>query len=501
MMPLPSFEKSMITKFSGFALILILLIVLISNSSFQTISWHKDITAESYQDLNSDAIRPYTQNQWYWEYKKQPLVLRGGTDDDNLWQWTGKKLIDHLDLLQSLGGNFARNTMSDRNEGNVFAHEKNKQGKYDLAVWNDEYWNRLDNFLNETHRREIIVQVTLWDWFDLGSGRFPIHPLNPDNNINWESGVVNHRDDYYGGSLRTGNQKVLDYQHNYVDKLLSITFKYDHILYNIGNESSLGAEWENHWAKYLRKQATEARKEIYITSMQFLPSHSVRHVLTYRDLYSFVEISQNNQDSRGGRGKAHYDNVIHYRRMIEADSRGPLPMNNEKIYGAGDGRNYSSGTGREAEDRFWKNIFAGCAAVRFHRPEEMWGIGLSDRAQANIKSMSVFLGAFDIFNAVPYEGISMYAKDHEGYAMANMGKQYAIYLPGGRYSVELDPWIYAKRVKVKYLDIDSSEWSDEEIIEMEWELAGLTREYGFKRGISITSPANRPCVAIIEVME
>ena len=447
------------------------------------------------------SIRPYSKNPWYWEYKGEPVILRGGSDDDNLWQWTAKRLTDQLDLLQSLGGNYLRNTMSDRTEGNVFAHAKNNIGMYDLEVWNDEYWNRLDFFLDQTKKRNIIVQVTLWDWFDLAGDRFSIHPLNPENNVNWGHGVLTGRDDYYGGSLRTGNQEVLDYQHRYIDQLLSLTFKHNHVLYNIGNESSLGAEWENYWATYLNNKANQESKEIYITSMQFLASHSVRHVLTYRDMYSFVEISQNSQDSRGGRGKAHYDNVIHFRRMIKADQNGPMPMNNEKIYGSGDGRNYSSGTGREAEDRFWKNIFAGCASVRFHRPEGMWGIGLSDRAQANIKSMSMFLEVFDIFNAKPYEGIKMYSLAHEGYAMANTGKQYAVYLPGGRYSVELDPWVYVKKMKVKYLDIDSSTWSDEEIVVVEWEDGGLNSEYGYERGIPLTSPSNRPCVVVVDVIE
>lgn len=446
------------------------------------------------------AIQPFSKNPWYWEYHGEPIVLFGGSDNDNLWQWTGNKLTDHLDLLQSLGGNYVRNTMSDRDDDNIFAHTKNNQGKYDLTVWNDAYWDRLDFFLKETYSRRIIVQLTLWDWFDLDSSRFPIHPLNPENNVNWESGVINHRDDYYGGSLSSQNQKVVDYQNKYIDKLLSITFKYDHVLYNIGNESSLGVKWENHWAKYINDKASVADKKIYITSMQMEPNNSVRHVMTYNELFSFVEISQNNQDSRGGRGITHYSNIIKWRRMIESSPIGPIPMNNEKIYGAGNGSNYSAGTGREAEDRFWKNIFAGAASVRFHRPTDRgWGIGLSERAQINIKSMSMFLREFDIFNAVPYEGIKLYGAS-EGYALANTGKQYAIYLPGGRYSVEFDPWVYVKKLKVKYLDIDSSSWSDEEIIELKWE-EELSNYYGFQKGgINIMSPANRPCVAVLEVV-
>ena len=43
-------------------------------------------------------IQPYRENPWYWEYKGKPLVLIGGTDNDNLFQWTGEKLTEHLGI-------------------------------------------------------------------------------------------------------------------------------------------------------------------------------------------------------------------------------------------------------------------------------------------------------------------------------------------------------------------------------------------------------------------
>jgi hypothetical protein len=49
----------------------------------------------------------------------------------------------------------------------------------------------------------------------------------------------------------------------------------------------------------------------------------------------------------------------------------PMPMNNEKIYGVGEGANYSAGDGREAVRRFWRNLFAGafwvCGAISGRR--------------------------------------------------------------------------------------------------------------------------------------
>ena len=460
---------------------------------------YNEPTKEKKPLTNENDIKPYAKNPWYWQYDNQPILLYGGSDNDNLWQWTGAKLTDHLDLLVSLGGNYVRNTMSDRDEGDTFAFKQVAQGKYDLDEWNDAYWDKLSFFLEETSKRGIIAQLTIWDWFDLGGSNFEKHPLNPANNITWEDGAIKGRDDYYGGSLKATNQQVLELQKKYVDKLLSITFQYGNILYNMTNESSLGEEWENFWAKYVLDKANAYQKEIYLTSMNMVPSTGVRHVLSNRDIYSFVEISQNSQDSKGARGRAHWENVVKWKRIIRLSEGGPMPMNNEKIYGADDGRNYSAGSGKEAEDRFWKNIFGGAASVRFHRPEGSWGSGLTERAQKNIKAMTLFLKAFDVFSAGTYEGIK-YVGDSEGYAMANLGKEYAVYFPAGRFSLELDPWVFVEQVSIKYLDIDSGEWSDEETIALDWE-EELSDIFGFQRGISITTPDNRPCIAVIKVIE
>ena len=81
-----------------------------------------------------NAIQPYSENPWYWTYEGEPVVLIGGSDDDNLFRWTGEELTAHLDLLAFLGGNYVRNTMSDRDEGDVYAFEEIEEGQYDLDV-------------------------------------------------------------------------------------------------------------------------------------------------------------------------------------------------------------------------------------------------------------------------------------------------------------------------------------------------------------------------------
>lgn len=215
------------------------------------------------------SVKPYTKNPWYWEYKGEPIMLIGASDDDNLFQWGPDTLVQHLDLIQSVGGNYVRNTMSDRDEGNLFAPKKLDDGKYDLEQWNEEYWNRLKFFLDETEKRDIIVHLTLWDWFDLSGddvyGRFAIHPINPENNINWEKGTIKDAWDYYGGSLSNQNKEAIDYQHRYISKLISIAAQYNHVIYNIGNESGLGIEWDNYWARFIKDAAKKQGNTIHVT--------------------------------------------------------------------------------------------------------------------------------------------------------------------------------------------------------------------------------------------
>ena len=444
-----------------------------------------------------DPIQPYGENPWYWAYEGEPVVLIGGSDDDNLFQWTGEELTAHLDLLASLGGNYVRNTMSDRDEEDVYAFEEIEEGRYDLDQWNDAYWDRLAFFLQETSERDIIVQLTLWDHFDFHEG----HPWHPSSNVNYGPEVIDEEEEFYGGSVPDENEEILTYQRRYVDRILSITLRYGNVLYNINNEGSEPQAWDAYWASYIKEQAAEQGREIHVTSMIFDPSSSVRLAMTRRDLYTYTEISQNNQDSRGGRGPAHYANIMDWREKLESN---PMPMNNVKIYGAGVGQNYSAGTGQEAIARFWRNIFAGSASSRFHRPEGNWGIGLHEHAQTNLKAMSMLLEEFDIFETRPHNDLlSSYVAPSggsmEAYCLADIGQVYAVYFPEGRYTIDLDPWVFVDRLRVKWLDIDGGTWSEEEIVPVEWE--GDVDQWGHRGRVRLTTPSNAPSVALLEVVE
>ncbi|HBX64992.1 MAG TPA: hypothetical protein DEG32_02090, partial [Balneolaceae bacterium] len=193
----------------------------------------------------------------------------------------------------------------------------------------------------------IIVQLTLWDQFDISGHRWNTHPWNPENNSNMEAGSWEGKEDFYA-TVDNNDQQGLHFQQQFIEKLLGKTLEYGHVLYNINNESSESTEWQNYWAQFVKELGSKSSHEIYVTTMQFDPSTSVRHVMTYPEIFDFFEISQNNQDSRGARGQGHWDNIMYWRTKIASFPSGPMPMNNVKVYGGVDGVNYSAGSEKEA---------------------------------------------------------------------------------------------------------------------------------------------------------
>ncbi len=57
---------------------------------------------------DSARIRPYEANPFYRQYKDEPVLLLGGSWQDNLFNHP-VGLEEHLDLLKSVGGNYVRN--------------------------------------------------------------------------------------------------------------------------------------------------------------------------------------------------------------------------------------------------------------------------------------------------------------------------------------------------------------------------------------------------------
>lgn len=412
----------------------------------------------------SDRIQPYSQNPRYWQYQEEPVLLLGGTKDDNLFQIPD--LEEHLNALAACGGNYIRNTMSARDPGNAQPFKQLDNGKYDLDQWNPEYWSRLDRMLQLTADRGIFVQVELWAFHDFNRTTWPPNPWRPANNVNYDTTNTRLKDTavnlgtdrhefFFTVPALNDDERVLRYQNRFVERILASTLKHDHVLYCITNEihPQFSPEWGWYWAGYIKAKAAKTGKQIEVTEMFWEPdmkAEQQKASLDRSDVYSFFECSQNSANS----GQANGDSMQYVYSHLAKQSR---PINHVKIYGADNGPPWA-GKSIEAEKRFWRNIVGGSASSRFHRPDT--GLGLSDAAQTHIRSMRMLTAELDVFRCRPDIGYRLLEDraDDEAYLIYQAGSQYAVFFPAGG-SVGLNLTETDGEFHLKWLDIANSAWS------------------------------------------
>lgn len=402
----------------------------------------------------------YPENKFYWSYQQTPTLLLGASDTDNLFQWTGEKLTNHLDEIVSMGGNYVRNTMSGRGEDCVYPVEENSDGLFDLSVWNQEYWRRLENFLEETSKRDIIVQIEVWDCWDTGispfgdSDHWDNSPYNPKNNVNYtkkESGLpeswdyhpMNRDHPFYLAAPNLNDEtSVFQYQEKFVKKLLSITTEYQNVLYTICNETRLPEDFSTFWARFI-KENTEKPEKIFLSEMESDPN--VKPINNYPNLFDFAELAQIGEFHQ----TRHYEKLREMRQSIKDH---PAPLNIDKQYGSDEKPGRIHSTEEEVKRKMWRAIFAGCASFRFHRPG--YGIGLNSSSKKMIKSMRKAQEKFNLFEGEPDNSIIGGKRADQAYALTGKDQVLIYFTDGGK--IELDYEIEQK--SVKWLDIENSEW-------------------------------------------
>jgi hypothetical protein len=217
------------------------------------------------------------------------------------------------------------------------------------------------------------------------------------------------------------------------------------------NETNESPEWGAYWARYICARADETGVSVNLTEMWDAHDlHDAQHLNTFDhpELYSFIDISQNNHRP----ADQHWANAQDMRRRVR-ESGHIRPMNSVKIYGANTGQ---YGSGRDAQERLWRNIFGGLASSRFHRPTS--GIGLSPCAQAHIRSMRMLTDELDIFTCEPHNDLLSHRSWNEAYCTADPGRAYAVFFTDGG-NLQLDVGACgAAQFEVKWLDIRASEW-------------------------------------------
>ena len=189
----------------------------------------------------------------------KPVFLTGSHTWLNLQDFSTAPVLDYgayLELLSSLGHNFIRLWQLDRPYTNLagtplwgsvsplpFArtgpgYAADQGLKYDLAVFDQSYFERLRDRVQAARDRGIYVSIMLFDpaWVDADSRniQWQQHPFNPDNNVNALNLI---KADLY----TLNNQTWVGLMDKYVDKVIETVGDLDNVLYEVGNEGSLSS--------------------------------------------------------------------------------------------------------------------------------------------------------------------------------------------------------------------------------------------------------------------
>jgi hypothetical protein len=376
--------------------------------------------------------------------------------------------------MLEVGANVVRNTMSQREGIDLKPHLRIGEMKFDLDKWNPEYWQRFENFLKWCDERDIVIQIEVWDRFDFSRDLWEHSPWRPINNVNYTADEVGFKNVYGqhpsrdvqpffhsvpGMKMYTKKLELIrDYQEKFVDKMLSYSLGYSNVLYCMNNETSTPVEWGRYWMAFIRKRAAEARVEVMVADMfddGWKPRQSEKFQVAFEnpEIYSFIDVSQVNSRTFN---EDHWDNVIWLAK--ENERRNTRPLNNTKIYSDGE---FSFGTGLPVDgvERFWRNLIAGCASVRYHRPPA--GIGLNDVAKACIRAGRKATGVTPLWGMKARLDLLSGREKDEAYLAAKEGERYLLYFTDGG-EVGLDLSVVKGEMRLLWVDVSTGEWGGEE---------------------------------------
>ena len=318
------------------------------------------------------GIAIYEKNPFYWSYQGKPMLLLGGTKEDNIFQI--ENLREHLELLKSVGGNYIRCTLSSRDEGNLRPYATNDEGLFDLEKPNPAYWDKLKKLLEISKDLDIIVQIEIWATYDFywGDLRWSHNPFNPKLNMNYTSEESSLPDSIaYPAQSRVNpffasvpaldnNEILIPYQKKFVDQLLEVSLPFNNVLYCIDNETNAHFAWGKYWSEYIRKKASASGREIFVTEMwdNWDPTNGAventkiqhpdlggwyaeytnpelhefsNYAFTIQDTvsYNFVDIANHNAQD----GQTHYNTGLWVRNTIENSRQGQADQQRKDLWG------------------------------------------------------------------------------------------------------------------------------------------------------------------------
>lgn len=422
-----------------------------------------------------------TADKRYFTYRGKPIWLSGHS---RMWTLTGvmspgalgpgDSLADEpymrdIEALASCGAHLMRVTPywpGNWKDGKPMPWHADEPGCFDLTRFNDDYWRRFRHFVSECASRDIAVHMEIWDRPGLScwnETRWPAHPLNPDNNVNYGTDVIGGGDsDVVGGerpfyrTIDGANPVLLELQTAYVDRLLHECAPMPNVIYCIENEGWGGAQWEAHWARHIRSQVPDA----LVTAMPHEPTDNTWTTYFDTGVYSCLDgggtglrtatrgEDQNHEDLEPRTERSRTDQFIQVRECMAKYS---LYMRYEPTCTMPIYVSNAFGLNR---DSLWAMLCCGAAGFRYHRNN--W---------TENGEIYRWLEAFNRFltdTSLPFADMTPRHDLLRGYGLLLQNREvFVAYVPSTG-NVTYVPESGVQSVSLRYFDPKAGEWLTEE---------------------------------------
>lgn len=292
---------------------------------------------------------------------------------------------------------------------------KDGKPKFDLTRLSQPYFDRLRQRVAVAGKRGIYVSIMLFEGHCAHSAEegWEFHPFHPDNNI---GGIDGGRLDYYTSK----NPKVLALQEAYVRKAIDSVNDLDNVLYEICNEAgAYSTEWQYHLIRFIKAyEATKPKQHPVGMTFQYAAEQRGTNADLFRSPADWIS-----PNPEGG-----------YREdPPPADGRKVVLNDTDHLWGEGGHPRW-----------VWKSLLRGHNPLFMDRITALTGIPLTSHSEdiPGAEEIRRAMGAtrkmatrINLAEMLPLPDLSS-----TRYCLANVGKEYLVYAPGGgEITVELPP--------------------------------------------------------------
>ncbi len=305
--------------------------------------------------------------------------------------------------------------------------------KYDLDKWNQDYFDRLIDFVRKAGARKIIVEVAFFN--GMYNDCWPLMAMYHQNNV---QEIGNYESDDCGKFTTDdpSNQDVIKYQKAYIAKITRELNGFDNLIYDICDEPSLQG-LPGGGVRFLPDSAVapwiEKMKDAFLDAERKLPK---KHLLGQTVQNLSPDLSQEGWCQWL---PAEYVKPAEKALQLDYKCNKPIVDVESNYYGMSLTKNaYDTDAVRIEGWWFMLGGGAGCINLNgeFHRGQETGSENTKMVIVPQKKILKDFMNSLDLKHLTRFTGISVTPVNRFCNALSVPGRQYAIYLFRGDFEGE-----------------------------------------------------------------